>query len=113
VCSQQVKSLDEAAEHVCEILEEKEPSLETMTEKSEKNLYFASAESVGERLMLNMRNSDYKLTVDRDEVWRGALIFDKKALTNADILWNNLTISFKGEDGLDAGAIKAEFLECC
>ena len=58
-----------------------------------------------------MLRHDYSLTVDRDEVWRGALIFNKKASTNSDILRKNLTIFFKGQDGLDAGAAKADSFE--
>ena len=61
-----------------------------------RNCFFASTESVVERPMANVKTDDYSLTVDRDEVWRGALIFNKKALTNSNILRKNLTIFFKG-----------------
>ena len=46
--------------------------------------------------------------MDRDEIWKGALTFCKKCLTDHQ---NNLCISFKNEEGLDAGAMKAEFSE--
>ena len=53
---------------------------------ADEKLFFASTESVVERPMANVKTDDYSLTVDRDEVWRGALIFNKKALTNSNIL---------------------------
>lgn len=56
---------------------------ETCTDET---LYFAGTESVVESVMANVKADNYSLTVDRDEVWRGALIFYKKALTNSDIL---------------------------
>ena len=108
---QRAATLEEAANQVCEFQEEI-VMVTTVPETSEdQKLYFPSTESVVESLMGNVKTDDYSLTVDRDEVWRGALIFYKKALTYSDILRNNLTIAFKGEDGLDAGAIKAEFFE--
>lgn len=61
-----------------------------------RNCFLASTDSVVERPMANVKTDDYNLTVDRDEVWRGALIFNKKASTNSDILRKNLTIFFKG-----------------
>lgn len=109
---QRAATLEEAANQVCEFQEIVMVTSVPETCEDEK-LYFASTESVVGSLMANVKTNDYSLTVDRDEVWRGALIhvFYKKALTNSDILRNNLTIAFKGEDGLDAGAIKAEFFE--
>ena len=108
---QRSATLEEAADHVCEFLEEMGMVTSAPETCTNETLYFASTESVVESLMANVKTDDYSLTVDRDEVWRGALIFYKKALTNSDKLRNNLTISFKGEDGLDAGAIRAEFFE--
>lgn len=101
---QRAATLEEAANQVCEFQEIVMDTSVPETCEDEK-LYFASTESVVGSLMANVKTNDYSLTVDRDEVWSGALIFYKKALTNSDILRNNLTISFKGEDGLDAGAI--------
>ena len=60
--------------------------------------------------MANVQRDDYSLTLDRDEVWRGALIFYETALGNSDILRNNLTIAFKGKDGLDAVSLKPSFV---
>ncbi len=59
--------------------------------------------------MATVNSDNYGLIVT--EIWRGALVFYKKAFTNSDKLRKNLNISFNGEDGLDAGAIKAEFFE--
>ena len=108
---QRAATLEEAANQVCEFQEEIVMVTSVPETCEDEKLYFASTESVVGSLMANVKTDDYSLTVDRDEVWRGALIFYKKALTNSDILRNNLTIAFKGEDGLDAGAIKAEFFE--
>ena len=78
---QQAKTLDEAADHVCEILEE-ESVPATVTEKRDENLYFCSVESVVDSLMSKVRNSDYNVTVDKEEVWRGALMFYTKENLN-------------------------------
>lgn len=59
--------------------------------------------------LLKVEIDDYSFIVDRDEVWRGVLIFYKKVVINSDILGNNLIVFFKGEDGLDVGVIKVEF----
>ncbi len=62
-------------------------------------------------LAAKIEDSEYVLTVERDEVWSAALAFYKKALLDRKKLWKDLTINFKGEEGLDAGAIKTEFFE--
>ena len=111
VAAKKAATLEEAANQVCEFQEEIVMVTSVPETCTDEKLYFASTESVVESFMANVKTDDYSLTVDRDEVWRGALLFYKKALCNSDILRNNLTVSFNGEDGLDAGAIKAEFFE--
>ena len=64
-----------------------------------------------QKLVTNVKESEYTLTIDRDEVWRGALSFYKKALYDKEKLWQSLSIIFKEEEGLDAGAMRAEFFE--
>ena len=54
---------------------------------------------------------EYTITVDREELWRSALGFYKKAMMDKSKLMKSLCVIFKGEDGLDAGAVKVEFLE--
>ncbi len=54
---------------------------------------------------------EYTITIDREEIWRGALGFYKKALTDKSRLLKSLCVMFKGEDGFDAGAVKVDFFE--
>ena len=56
-------------------------------------------------------NESYTLCIDREELWRGALAFYKKALADKTLLLKDLVIVFKGEEGLDAGAMKVEYFE--
>ena len=64
-----------------------------------------------QKLVTNVKESEYTPTIDRDEVWRGAVSFYKKALCDKEMLWQSLSIIFKGEEGLDAGAMRTEFFE--
>ena len=74
-------------------------------------VYHANADSLVKALASKVQGNDYVLTVERDEIWKGALVFYKKSLVDQDKLWTNLVINFKGEEGLDGGAIKAKFFE--
>lgn len=95
-------SLQEAAEELCEPAEDQKKT----NEQDELTL-----EEVLQKLVSNIKESEYTLTIDRDEVWRGALGFYKKALFDKERLWQSLSIIFKGEEGLDAGAMRTEFFE--
>ena len=57
------------------------------------------------------KHDEISLTVEREEVWSGALSFYKKSLSDPERLLKSLCVTFQGEPGLDAGAIKAEFFE--
>ena len=70
-------------------------------------VYHANADSLVKALASKVQGNDYVLTVERDEIWKGALVFYKKSLVDQDKLWTNLVINFKGKEGLDGGAIKA------
>ena len=47
--------------------------------------------------------------MDREELWVDTLKFYKRRLDNNICLGKQLGISFKGEEGLDGGAIMVEF----
>ena len=54
-------------------------------------------------------DDDHFLYVNRNEIWKSALTFYKQCMGNASKLHRNLVISFEGEEGVDAGAVKIEF----
>ena len=54
-------------------------------------------------------DKSYTLCIHRDDLWRGALGFYKKALSDKTLLMKDLIIVFKGEEGLDAGAMEVEY----
>ncbi|CAB4028644.1 E3 ubiquitin- ligase pub2, partial [Paramuricea clavata] len=94
-------SLEEAAEIVCDGIND----LDKPKEKDD------DLSDLLAGLAAKIQDSDYMLTVERDEVWSAALTFYKKALLDKTKLWQDLTIIFKGEEGLDAGTIRTEFFE--
>ena len=79
IAVQRSATLEEAADHVCEFQEEIVMVTSVPETCTDETLYFASTESVVESLMAHVKTDDYSLTVDRDKVWRGALIFYKKS----------------------------------
>ena len=79
IAVQRSATLEEAADHVCEFQEEIVMVTSVPETCTDGTLYFASCESVVESLMANVKTDDYSLNVDRDKVWRGALIFYKKS----------------------------------
>ena len=91
-------SLNEAAEILCE------DPVSSVTYDSIESLVADFSSSIDE-------NKSYTLCIDREELWRGALAFYKKALSDKTLLLNDLIIVFKGEEGLDAGAMKVEYFE--
>ena len=101
-------SLNEAAEILCEGTPPKEEHAQdpvgSVTYNSIESLVADFSSSIDE-------NKSYTLCVDREELWKGALAFYKKALSDKTLLLNDLTIVFKGEEGLDAGAMKVEYFE--
>ena len=92
-------SLQEAAEELCEAEEDQKKKLDELT-----------LAEVLQKLLTNVKESEYTLTIDRDELWRGALSFYKKALYDKETLWQSLII-FKEEEGLDDRAMRTEFFE--
>lgn len=98
-------SLNEAAEILCEDATPKEKhAQDTVTYDSIESLVADFSSNVDD-------NQSYTLCIDREELWRGALAFYKKALSDKTLLLKDLIIVFKGEEGLDAGAMKVEFFE--
>lgn len=59
---------------------------------------------------MNM-DENITLSVNRNEVWRSALVFYKTAAVNVNRLKKNLVVEFEGagELGIDGGALKMEF----
>ena len=52
-----------------------------------------------------------KITVQRERIWRDCLSFYKVAMVERRQLFRELKIEFKGEDGVDCGALKLEFFQ--
>lgn len=73
-----------------------------------------TAEGLVEREISKLVNKydDHFLCLNREEIWKSGLTFYKQCLGDKSKLKRNLSISFDGEDGLDAGPIKAEFFSC-
>lgn len=57
-------------------------------------------------------DDDHFLHINRCEIWKAGLTFYKQCMGNVSKLHRNLVVCFEGEDGVDAGAIKAEFFNC-
>ena len=56
-------------------------------------------------------NRVFDVTVRRGRLWRDALSFYKNSLHSLDRLKHELRIEFRGEEGIDAGALRREFFE--
>ena len=98
-------SPNEAAEILCEDSTTKEKHVQDP-------VTYDSIESLVEDFGSNKDNDkSYTLCTDREELWRGALGFYKKALSDKTLLLKDLIIVFKGEEGLDAGAMRVEYFE--
>lgn len=99
----QSMSLEEAADKLCD---------QGGTKQEKKNHSFhGTVGSLIQRLSSKITSKEIVITIKRDNIWREALCFYKKCLTNPDKLWDSPTVCFEGEDGLDGGAMKAEFFE--
>lgn len=69
-----------------------------------------------EQLLIEYRRQvnsgdELNITVERDNLWCNILAFYKKTLTDKARLRKKLVVSFEGEDGVDAGALSAEFFQ--
>ena len=60
-------------------------------------------------LQKNEVKGDEELLVDRESLRADSITFYKKCIGAPEKLKKELLISFKGEDGLDGGALKVEF----
>lgn len=98
-------SLQEAASIVCDGINDDSSNDNERTKKLGKE---EDVPDILHELAEKIQDSEYILTVDREEVWSGALAFYKKALVDTSKLWQDLTVCFSDEDG---GAIKIEFFE--
>ncbi len=56
-------------------------------------------------------DEDVEISVVRNAIWRKAKSFYKLAMNSPDRLQKNLVVEFIGEEGIDAGALKYDFLE--
>ena len=101
-------SLEEAASIVCDCINDDSSNDNKRTKKLGKE---EVVPDILHSLAGKIQDSKYILTVDREEVWSGALAFYKKAQVDTSKLWQDLTVCFSGEEGLDGGAIKIEFFE--
>lgn len=54
---------------------------------------------------------ELNLTVEHENIWCNILAFYKKALGDKQRLKKKLVVTFDGEDGVDAGALSAEFFQ--
>ncbi len=89
-------NIDEALEQLME-----ETSLEN---KSAQNL-----SEILRQFQQLVNEDELHFEVQRDCVWSYAIAFYKKALGDKERLKKKLVVSFEGEEGVDAGAISAEF----
>ena len=73
----------------------------------------ASSQDILQRHAENVIRSGAGVTiqVDRPNIWRKAKEFYKTCLHNVSCLRKRLFIVFEGEEGIDAGALKAEFFD--
>ena len=98
-------SPNEAAEILCEDSTTKEKHVQDP-------VTYDPIESLVEDFGSNKDNDkSYTLCIDREELWRGALGFYKKALSDKTSVLKDLIIVFKGEEGLDYGAMRVEYFE--
>ena len=97
-------SLEEAADQLL---------CEAQVGKQEKtnHSFHGTVESLIQQLSSRITGKEIVITVKREDIWREALRFYKKCLTDTDKLWDSPTVCFKEEEGLDGGAMKAEFFE--
>lgn len=58
---------------------------------------------------LASENDTITLEIERDNLWMESLRFYKRNLVNSQVMTKKLIIEFKGEDGLDGGAMKTEY----
>ena len=54
---------------------------------------------------------EINITVERKNIWCHILAFYKKGLNDKERLKKKLVVSFEGEEGIDAGALSAEFFQ--
>ena len=111
-------------------LQELFPSVpaETLTEVARRNVTIDDAvdELVGrscepsdkalEQVLIEYRRQvnsadELNITVERDNIWCIILAFYKKSLPDKAKLRKKLLVTFQGEDGVDAGALSAEFFQ--
>ena len=104
-------SLEEAAEILCEQEGKGEETEIPATNSMPAHKAYTDVKDFVSDLAFKVTLDDIMMTVNRDEIWKSSLIFYKKAQLDSTKLWRNLCVVFDGEDGLDAGAMKAEFFE--
>ena len=84
-----------------------------LSAKSEEKKKFKSSEEVisayKERNLAKNDSSFYTIEITRDNLWRDAIRFYKVSMANKELLLKRPSIEFKGEDGIDAGALSVEF----
>lgn len=97
-------SLEEAADQLlCEAQEGKQ--------EKKNHSFHGTVDSLIQQLSSKVTSKEIVITVKREDIWREALCFYKKCVTNPEKLWDSPAVCFEGEDGLDGGAMKAEFFE--
>lgn len=100
-------TLQEAAGSLCDATDAGSSQIEC-----DKEIQPSNIESLLDKFACNLKKHDeISLTVEREEVWSGALSFYKKSLSDPERLLKSVCVTFQDEPGLDAGAIKAEFFE--
>lgn len=64
------------------------------------------------RFIREHKSTEYEeVVVDREAVWQDALRYYKRKLQDASGLAKSIEIMFKGEDGLDGGAVRSEYFQ--
>jgi len=96
-------SLEETADKLCDH--------EGTKQQKKKDSFHGNVESLIQQRPSKITSKETVITIKRDTIWREALCFYKKCLTNPEKLWESPTVCFGGEDGLDGGAMKADFFE--
>lgn len=79
--------------------------------------FFLNEDSIAlvlKRLSSKIINNDEDtlLEMNRSCLWNKAKVFYKKATTDVSLLKKNLIVLFRGEEGVDGGALRNEFFVC-
>ncbi len=101
VALREASSLEEAIENILA----NEPNEKEYSTSSNMNL----SSLLEEFRKSNEKDEIEEIEVERDAVWVNILKYYKRNVSNPRALCKSLEVSFKGEEGLDGGAMKVEY----